>query len=56
MFTSQKEKKNEALSEDIRLTILRLSLGLKLSNPKLGRREAALFLFVTQMPPKDSGH
>ncbi len=54
MFTSNKGKKTEPLSVEMQLKLLRLGVGLKLSNSKLGIREAALYLFVKQIPPIDS--
>jgi hypothetical protein len=38
------------------LKVLRLSIGLKLSNPELGCREAALHLLVKQISPIDFWH
>jgi hypothetical protein len=55
MFTSKKGgKKNEPLSLEMQLKLLHLGVGLKLSNSKLGIREAALYLFVKKIPPIDS--
>jgi hypothetical protein len=36
--------------------LLRLSCGLKLPNPKLGRRETALQLFMKPIQPTDAGY
>jgi hypothetical protein len=45
--------KNEPLSQEMYLETLRLSVGLKLLNSKLGGREAALYIFVNQLAPID---
>jgi hypothetical protein len=44
------------LSNNTRLGVPSLSIGLKLSNPKPGCREAVLQIFVKQMPPIDLQH
>jgi hypothetical protein len=36
------------------LKMLHLSVGLKLSNPELGYRKAAIQLLAKQIPPRDS--
>ncbi len=41
----------EQLSHEMHLKILRLSVGLKLSSSKKGRREAALDVFVKHITP-----
>jgi hypothetical protein len=52
----KKKKKNEPLSQEMLLKILCLSVGLKLPSHKLGRREAALYLFLKQISPTDFSH
>jgi hypothetical protein len=51
MFTP---KKNGPSSQEMHLKILRLRSGLKMSG--VGCREAALHLFVKQIPPTNSWH